>query len=172
MEVVQAPDERLRVKCKPIKKITPSILKTFKEMVKLTRSFKDPEGVGLASTQVGEDGQFFVVRNHDDTFTVIINPKILSYSKKTKVYLEGCLSIAHYWGEVERHLAVTVTYEDLKGNTIKKRLTGVAAWIFQHEFDHINGRLYMDHVLANKARLFKVVGKDKAGDDIFQEVVI
>jgi peptide deformylase len=172
MQVVQAPDERLRVKTKPIKKVTPNLLKTFKEMIKLTRSFKDPEGVGLASTQIGEGEQFFVLRNSDDTFTTVINPQILTYSKKTKVYLEGCLSIPNYWGEVTRHLSVSVSYMDIKGKQVKKRLNGVAAWIFQHEYDHLQGKLYMDHVLENKNRLFKVVGRDKAGGEIFQEVAI
>jgi peptide deformylase len=170
MQVVQAPDPRLRVKTKPVKKITPAVLQTIKDMVKLTKSFIDPEGVGLASTQVGLSEQYFVLKEKDGTFAAFFNPKILAYSKKTKKFFEGCLSIPNYWGEVERPIAVTVSYLTEKGEVIKKKLTGVDAWIFQHEFDHLQGRLYMDLVLEQKSRIYKVVGKDRTGADVFEEV--
>ena len=172
MEVVIAPDQRLRVKTKIVKKITPHLLKTIKEMVRLTKSFVDPEGVGLAATQIGEGEQYFVMKNPDKTFTSVFNPKILSYSKKTKVYFEGCLSIPNYYGQVTRHIAVRVSYQDENGNEVKIRLTGVKAWIFQHEYDHLQGKLFMDKVLEEKSRLFKVAGRDRAGAEIFEEVAI
>jgi peptide deformylase len=170
MQVVKAPDPRLRVKTKPVKKITPAVLETIKQMVKLTKSFVDPEGVGLASTQVGLSEQYFVLKQKDETFAAFFNPKILSYSKKTKKFFEGCLSIPNYWGEVERPIAVTVSYTTEQGQEIKKKLTGIDAWIFQHEFDHLQGRLYMDLVLEQKSRIYKVVGKDRTGADVFEEV--
>ncbi len=170
MEVVKAPDERLRVKTRPVKKITPALLKTIQEMVKVTKTYKDPEGVGLASTQIGESEQYFVSKENKGTFTAIFNPKILSLSKKTKVYLEGCLSIPDYYGEVTRALSVKVEYTDEKGKKVQKTLNGLQAWIFQHECDHLQGKLFVDHVLANHTRLFKVVGRDRAGAEIFEEV--
>ena len=169
MQVIIAPDQRLRVKTKPVKKITPQLIKTIREMIKLTKSFIDPEGVGLASTQIGEDGQYFVAKNIDGSFTAVYNPKILKYSKKNKVYFEGCLSIPDYYGEVKRPTFITVSYMDKDGEQIKTKLTGVAAWIFQHECDHLQGKLFMDKVLEQKARLFKVVGKDRSGAEIFEE---
>lgn len=172
MNVVQAPDNRLRVVTKPIKKITPGLLQKFKEMIKLTKTFVDPEGVGLASTQVGEDEQYFVAKMPNDKFKAFINPKILKTSKTTKKYFEGCLSIPKYWGEVERFLWTDVSYLDENGNEVKERLRGTTAWIFQHETDHLNGRLFVDKVLAEKSRLFKVSGKDRAGNDVFEEVAL
>lgn len=170
MQVVKAPDSRLRIKTRQIKKITPDLLKTAEEMVKLTESFTDPEGVGLATTQVGREEKFFVAKTKDGNFIKCFNPKILSYSPKKKTYMEGCLSIPSIWGETERSIAVTVEYEDETGTKVTKKLRGIDAWIFQHETDHLNGTLFIDHVMQQKGKVYKVVGKDKTGADIFEEV--
>ncbi|MBI2595417.1 peptide deformylase [Candidatus Daviesbacteria bacterium] len=171
MEVVKAPDPRLRVKTKPVKKIVP-LLKTIKEMVKVTKTFTDPEGVGLASTQIGESEQYFIMKQGDGSFSAVFNPKILSRGKRTKVFFEGCLSIPDYYGQVTRPTIVTVSYVDIEGKPTKQTLRGVAAWIFQHEYDHLQGKLFMDHVMEQKSRLFKVVGKDRTGGEMFEEVAL
>ncbi len=208
MQVLRAPNPLLRVQTKPVKKLTLSLLQTFKDMVKLTKTFKDPEGVGLASTQIGLDGQYFVAKvdgsertrrqasedrdsadsqseailrikgsdrassNREEKFITVINPKITWTSKKTKIYFEGCLSIPLYWGDVNRYLSIKVTYMDETGKVIKTSLKGVMAWIFQHEIDHLNGKLFVDRVLEQKGKFYKNVGKDKTGTDIFEEVTI
>ncbi|MBI2022473.1 peptide deformylase [Candidatus Daviesbacteria bacterium] len=168
--VIQAPDERLRVKTKPVKKITEKHQKIIKDMIKLAKSFHDPEGVGLASTQVGLDEQYFVLKHDDGSFEAVFNPQIVSYSKRTKKFFEGCLSIPQFWGEVERPVAISVKFQNGDGQEIKKRLKGLDAWIFQHEFDHLQGRLYMDLVMEQKGKLYKVAGKDRAGADVFEQV--
>jgi len=192
MQVVKAPNPLLRIVTKPVKKITPALLSTFKEMIALTKTFKDPEGVGLAATQIGLNERFFVARLHDSkkvppsspsqrksrwadydkAFVTIINPQILSYSKKTKLYFEGCLSTPNIWGQVRRHLSIKVSFKDLKGNLITKTLTSISAWIFQHEVDHLDGILFQDRVLQQKGQFYKFSGKDKTGTDIFEEVTI
>lgn len=170
MKVVRAPDARLRIKTKPVRRITPQLSAVIKEMVKLTYSFTDPEGVGLASTQIGYSEQFFIAKRKDGIFKVCFNPLIIRYSKKTKVFFEGCLSVPDYYGEVTRPTLVTVEFTDEKGVKIKEKLSGVDAWIFQHEYDHLQGKLFIDYVLEQKSRLFKVVGKDPAGAEIFEEI--
>lgn len=184
MQVVIAPDQRLRVKTKVVKKLTPKLQETISEMVRLTNTFIDPEGVGLAATQIGEDEQFFVAKLESDKkaktsktqvstqFKAYFNPQILSYSPKTKLFFEGCLSIPDYYGEIKRPTWVEVSYMDEAGKRIKEKLTGFSAWVFQHEYDHLQGRLFMDLVLEQKAKLFKVIGKDRTGADIFEEVVL
>ena len=177
MDVVKAPDQRLRIKTKPVKKITPLLIELCKAMIKKTKDFKDPEGVGLAATQIGKDEQFFVAligtaqdKNRTEDFKIFINPKILSYGKKTKIFFEGCLSVPDYYGEVERPTTIKVSYLNDRGAKITEDLEGSDAWFFQHEFDHLQGKLFIDYVLAQKSRLFKTVGKDRAGADIFEEV--
>lgn len=169
--VVKAPDSRLRVETKPVKKINNALRDTLKQMVKLTKTFKDPQGVGLASTQVGLEEAFFVALNNKK-FISVINPRILSASKKTKSYFEGCLSIPGTWGEVKRHLSIKVTYQDETGKVFTENLKGVLAWIFQHEVDHLNGTLFPDRVLSQKGKFYKFTGKDKTGTDNFEEITI
>lgn len=192
MNVVRAPDPALRVKTKPVKKITPGLIQTLNNMIKLTKTFKDPEGVGLAATQIGLTESFFVARLHDTKqtppsnptqrknrwigygkdFLAIINPKILSYSKRTKTYFEGCLSIPTIWGQVKRHISIKVSYQDTTGNNIAKTLKGIPAWIFQHEVDHLNGVLFTERVLQQKGKFYKFTGTDKTGTDIFEEITL
>lgn len=177
MEVVTAPNQILRAKLKPVKKITPELLKVAREMIKLTKSFKDPEGVGLAANQIGRNERFFVAKDiarkaPKDAFIICFNPKILSVSPKTKVYFEGCLSIPNYYGETIRSLSIKAEYQDETGRKVVKRLSGTAAWIFQHEVGHLDGELFMDKVLQQKGRVYRVAGKDKAGADILEEVKV
>jgi len=171
MQLVIAPDPRLRIQTKRVKKINPALLQTLKEMVKLTKTFKEPEGVGLASTQIGLDESFFVAKKAEK-FISIINPKILSSGKKTKKYFEGCLSVPNIWGEVKRYLQIKATYQDETGKTITKPLKGVLAWIFQHEIDHLNGTLFSERVLKQKGKFYKFTGKDKTGTDMFEEMTL
>lgn len=169
MQVVVAPDPRLRIKTKPVKKITPVLLELTKQMINITKNYSDPEGVGLASTQIGQTEQFFVAKK-SKKFVAIFNPEILSYGKKAKKFFEGCLSIPNYYGDVERPTTVKVKYTNEAGQEVIENLTGLDAWIFQHEYDHLQGRLFVDLSLEQKARMYKVVGRDRAGAEIFEEI--
>ncbi len=172
MDIVIAPDQRLRVKTKLVKKVTPELLKIIEEMVNLTKTFTDPEGVGLASTQIGRDEKFFVAKNKKKDFDPVFNPQILSFGPKTKVFFEGCLSTPNYYGEVTRPTTVKVKYMDYYGNIVTKNLTGLDAWVFQHEVDHLEGKLFVDKVLEQKSKMFKVIGRDRAGGEIFEEIIM
>ncbi len=192
IKVIHAPDEKLRVKTKPVKKITSALLQTLKEMIKLTQTFKDPEGVGLAATQIGLGERFFVARLHDSDktppskpgqrgnrwknygqeFMAIINPQILTFSKATRTYFEGCLSVPTVWGEVKRHTSIKVSYQDITGQNFTKTLKGIPAWIFQHEVDHLDGIIFTQRVLEQKGKFYKFTGKDKTGTDNFEEITI
>ncbi len=192
MQIIKAPDPRLRIKTSPVKKITSALLQTLKEMIKLTQTFEDPEGVGLAATQVGLGERFFVARLHDSKktppsnpsqrsqrwknygqeFMATINPRILSYSTATKTYFEGCLSVPDIWGKVKRHTSIKVSYQDTAGQSITKTLKGIPAWIFQHEVDHLDGILFSERVLQQRGKFYKFTGKDKTGTDTFEEITI
>ncbi len=182
MDIVKAPDNRLRIKTKPVKKVTPELLRIMDEMIKLTKTFIDPEGVGLAATQIGQDQQYFVAKvdneaddekegnKQEEIFIPVFNPEIISSGKTTKVFFEGCLSIPDYYGEVRRPTQIEVKYIDKSGQPVRKKLSGVDAWIFQHEYDHLQGKLFVDRVLEQKSRLFKVSGKDRSGAEVFEEI--
>lgn len=186
IKVVTAPDPKLRIETKPVKKVTPALSQTLKEMIKLTQSFKDPEGVGLASTQVGLDQSFFITlwtdpptgsgqgdqKNDKKVFKAILNPKILKSSKKLKKFFEGCLSIPRIWGEIQRPIWVQVEYQDESGKLCQEKLTGLKAHIFQHEVDHLKGILFTQRVLEQKGKFYKWTGRDKTGQDIFEEIIL
>ncbi len=169
MEIVVAPDPRLRIKTKTVNKVTPELLKVAKEMMDFASTFKDPEGVGLSTTQIGRSEKFFVAK-FSKKFVAVFNPEIINFADKTRVFFEGCLSVPDYYGETKRAIWVDVSFIDEKGKKIKKRLTGTSSWIFQHETDHLNGILFMDRVLEQKGKIYKAVGKDRAGDDVFEEI--
>lgn len=172
MELVIAPNPALRVQTKPVKKVSFELIRTTREMIKLTKTFTDPEGVGLASTQIGQNGQYFVAKDSNGKFKVFFNPKIISTSKKSKKLMEGCLSIPNYWGEVSRHTWIKVSYLNEEGKQTEEKLFGLISHIFQHEYDHLYGKLFVDKILQSKGKLYKVIGKDQAGDDIYQEIAI
>ena len=102
----------------------------------------------------------------------MINPKIFSSGKRQKPYFEGCLSIPDIYGEVKRYTNIKVSFMDETGKPQIQNLTGVLAWIFQHEMDHLNGVLFPDKVLEQKGKFYKWTGKDKTGTDIFEEVTL
>lgn len=171
MQIIKAPDVRLRTKTKLVKKITPELLKLVSSMIKFAESFKDPEGVGLSTNQIGNTERFFVAKIGKE-FAPFFNPVIHSFSPKKKIFFEGCLSIPDYYGETKRPISVKVSYQNEKGEKIDKTLRGISSWIFQHEVDHMNGILFMDRVIERKGRVFKFVGKDKTGSDMFEEIKI
>lgn len=170
MQIIKAPNQILRSKAKIVKKITEHHLKITKQMIKLAASFQDPEGVGLAAPQIGILERFFVAKLDAKTFDVFFNPEILLFGKRTKKFLEGCLSIPDYYGEVRRPIQIKVTYINKEDKQIKKILKGLQAMIFQHEYDHLQGILFVDYALKQNGRMFKVVGKDKTGSEVFEEV--
>lgn len=196
-KIVKAPNPILRNEAKSVKKLTPKYLQIIDEMITTTKSFQDPEGIGLAATQVGIPEQFFIAKfdlgikeklaqeemnetlantqisiQFPDEFTTVFNPKINWLSKRVKITMEGCLSIPNYYSPISRPSYIKVSYTDINGQVVHKSLKGMNATIFQHEYDHLHGRLFMDYVIAQKTKLFKITGKDKAGADIYEEVSI
>jgi peptide deformylase len=80
----------------------------------------------------------------------MINPEIIEHATTTQITEEGCLSVPESSGEVERYAWIKVTYQDIHGKTIIKKLTGFNAIIVQHEIDHLNGILFVDKLLRKK----------------------
>jgi len=101
------------------------------------------KGVGLAANQIGLDKQIFVIGPGEDFFA-FINPKITKYSEEKEEMEEGCLSVPGIVGIVPRSLVVEIKGFNEKGEKIKKKFEGVFARICQHEYDHLNGILFID----------------------------
>eukprot|EP00565_Helicotheca_tamesis_P001812 CAMPEP_0185725016 /NCGR_PEP_ID=MMETSP1171-20130828/1347_1 /TAXON_ID=374046 /ORGANISM="Helicotheca tamensis, Strain CCMP826" /LENGTH=243 /DNA_ID=CAMNT_0028393005 /DNA_START=101 /DNA_END=832 /DNA_ORIENTATION=- len=125
-----------------------SISKIAKEMLLVMYA---AEGVGLAAPQVGINKKLMVYNESGDkkkwlNEVVMVNPKIVEFSEATDVENEGCLSFPDMRGDVKRSKWIKVEAQNLKGKKIKKKFRGWEARIFQHEFDHLDGTVYVDRL--------------------------
>src|SRR5246127_4516963 len=150
-EIIILPDKQLRLVSKPIEKVTTEIRKLADDMFE---TMYDAPGIGLAAIQVAHPLRLITMdlarKNQEGEVTpqprVFINPEILASSEETSVYEEGCLSIPEYYEEVERPAKVRVRFTDLDGKVHEEDAEGLFATCIQHEIDHLNGVLFIDHL--------------------------
>ncbi len=161
-KIVTVPNQILRTHTKPVGTIDKKIKNIAKEMTQTLVKLTDPPGVGLAAPQVGLNLALFVFKN-GKKITTIINPKLISHSneevldvRKKHSMLEGCLSIPLYYGTVKRYGSGIVAYQDENGQTHEEEFKMPQAVIVQHEMDHLEGKLFIDKLLAQKGKLYKV----------------
>lgn len=139
---------------------------------------KNPRGVGLSAPQIGVSKRIFVLEV-ERKITTIINPEILSVSKeslttvlpKEKRFLEGCLSVPGYWGFVDRPYHIKVGFTDQLGEKINKTFEGKESAYFLHEYDHLDGILFVDRILEQKGKIYKIE-KNKEGKEELVEIKI
>jgi len=145
-------DPILRKVAEPVSSITESTLQLVEEMIETMDAC---DGLGLAAPQVHYSIQLFVIRTpiEDEVGDVdlgdpmvFINPKITEHSEETWAVSEGCLSIPSIHADVTRSKEITVEYTNLKGERIKERCSGWKARVILHEYDHIQGVLFIDHL--------------------------
>jgi peptide deformylase len=146
-EIIKLPDKRLRLVSEPVKRIDAGIRKLVDEMF---ATMYDAPGIGLAAIQIGVAKRVVTMdlskKEDDHEPQVFINPEITWQSEAKSTYEEGCLSIPEFYEEVERPAEVKVKYLDRDGNTHEIEAKGLLATCLQHEIDHINGVLFIDHI--------------------------
>ncbi len=138
----------LRAKSPKHGKITKKTMKLLRDM---GESMIETNGVGIAAPQIGVNTQvvFITINKQRDLFPMI-NPEILEASEETVEDTEGCLSLPGKWGPVARSVWVKVKFTDLKGQEHVMKFQDFEARIVQHESDHLNGKLFIDHVPEGK----------------------
>ncbi|NPA40561.1 MAG: peptide deformylase [Thermodesulfobacteria bacterium] len=155
MEIVVYGHPVLRQKSEPVKEIDGKLKKIIDQMAETMYKAK---GLGLAANQVAIPQRFFIIdiaqKEGKPKLEVYINPVILEAEGST-VYEEGCLSIPGYYAKVERYEKIFIKAYDLDGKEFERELTGLHAIAFQHEYDHIEGILFIDRLSPLKQRLFK-----------------
>ncbi|MCD6490246.1 MAG: peptide deformylase [Thermodesulfobacterium sp.] len=155
MEILILGHSALREKAKPIENIDGELKHTIDKMAETMYKAK---GLGLAANQVGILKRFFIMdisqKEGKRKLEVYINPEILSAEGET-VYEEGCLSIPGYYAPVKRHAKLYIKAYDINGNPFEKELEGISAIAFQHEYDHLDGILFIDRLSPLKKQLFK-----------------
>ena len=157
-DILIIPDKRLRQVSKPVAKVDASIKKLVEDMFD---TMYEAPGIGLAAIQIGEPKRIVTMdlakKEGEKKPQVFINPELVDESDELSVHEEGCLSIPEYYEEVERPASVTVKYLDLDGKTQQVEATGLLATCLQHEIDHLNGVLFIDHL--SKLKRDRVVKK-------------
>jgi peptide deformylase len=146
------PDPVLRQKSKRVKTIDGSIKRLVDDMLETIHAV--PGRAGLAASQVGIPLRVIVIGIPEEEDIVLINPEIVR-KRGERLVTEGCLSIPGYFGEIKRAQAVTVKGRDLSGEEIRIKADELLAQALEHEIDHLNGVLYIDH-LESPDKLFKV----------------
>jgi peptide deformylase len=146
-EILILPDKRLRLVCEPVKTIDREIKTLVADMFE---TMYVAPGIGLAAIQVGVPRRVVTMdlakKEDEKEPRVFINPEILWTSEEKATYEEGCLSIPEFYEDVERPAQVRVKYLDLDGREQELEASGLLATCLQHEIDHLNGVLFIDHI--------------------------
>ncbi len=153
LPILYVPDPRLRAKAKPVEPNDPRIPALAERM--LATMYKAP-GIGLAAPQVGELLRLVVVDVHPEEKPVpmvLVNPEIVAASTELATREEGCLSLPNQFAEVTRPARVKVRWTDLTGARKEVEADGLLAACLQHEIDHLNGVLFVDHISALKRNM-------------------
>lgn len=164
LKIVEYPDPILRKECAEISNIDQNIRKLVEDM---SETMYEAPGVGLAAPQIGENIKLIVLdpnaglEDEPSQFLSLINPVITACSGKVDSE-EGCLSIPGIKETIKRHEKITVTALDLEGKDIKIDADGFLAIVLQHEIDHINGVLFIDHLSRLKQKIVKAKIKKNA----------
>ena len=155
-KILTTPNPILNKKTQKIGEITDEVRNLAQDLIDTVKVAEDPEGAGLAATQIGVSKRMCVVRNFfEDPLNpdeiksndiVLINPKITHYSDEKDLDWEGCLSVPDKYGKVERATKIKVTAKDIDGNTIKIKAEGFFARTIQHEVDHLDGILFSEKI--------------------------
>ncbi len=170
LPIIQVPDPVLKQIAQTVEHITPDILKQAQDMI--DTMYAAP-GVGLAANQVGKLNRIFVMDTtykKDDPSTrkpiIMINPEIVWSSDDLSVMEEGCLSIPGQYAEVERPAIVRVRYVDENKQTQEMLAEELSSHCVQHELDHLNGVLFIDHLSRlRRNMILKKLRKSREGDD-------
>ena len=146
-DILILPDPTLRLKSEPVTAIDAAVRALIDDMFE---TMYDAPGIGLAAIQIGVPKRIVTMdlakKDDPPAPQVFINPEVVWSSEETSVYEEGCLSIPEYYEEVERPAAVKVKYLDADGKSHEIEADGLLATCLQHEIDHLNGVLFIDHI--------------------------
>ncbi len=147
MQILTLGNELLRQKAKKVDKIDNEIKEAAKQMFEI---IKKDKGVGIAGPQIGLMKRIFVVHIEGDEERVFINPSILETSQETAKYEEGCLSVPGIYVDVVRSESVKIQAWNEKGKPFTMEANGLLARVIQHEYDHLEGVLFLDRLTELK----------------------
>lgn len=146
-DIIILPDSRLKLVSEPIARIDAEVKSLAADMFETMYA---APGIGLAAIQIAVPRRMVTIdiarKDEPKQPIVLINPEIVWSSEDLSLYEEGCLSIPEYYEVVERPARCTIRYMDIEGATIERTCEGLLATCVQHEIDHLNGVLFIDHL--------------------------
>lgn len=147
LDIIAAPDPYLKTVSKEVTQVDDDLRSLLDNMLE---TMYDAPGIGLAAIQVGVPKRLLVMDTAPDGEEAqpkfIINPQVVWASDDYASYNEGCLSVPEHYAEVERPAEVKISYVNYDGKQIEEHFTGLDATCVQHEIDHLDGRLFIDHL--------------------------
>ena len=167
-DIIALPNKTLREKSTKVNFITPEIIKLVDNMISVALDWEDSRpheiSAALAAVQINHPEKVIIVRDEFEdkdirSFTGLIDPKIVKFEGKIETDYEGCLSVPGVYGLVPRHSKVRVQATDINGCEVKFKADGFLARIIQHEVDHTNGILFIDHIRDKTDAFFKLDSK-------------
>jgi peptide deformylase len=171
LPIITAPDPRLKLKAKPVKAVDAEVRRLMDDM--LETMYAAP-GIGLAAPQVGVARRVLVVdaagEDQKPRPMKIANPEILWRSEELVTYNEGCLSLPEHYADVSRPAKIRLRYVDYQNELREVEIEGLLATCIQHEMDHLEGVLFVDHISALKRgiilRKLAKLKRQKAGEPV------
>ncbi|MEE2691091.1 MAG: peptide deformylase [Pseudomonadota bacterium] len=162
-EILVAPDPRLREVSRPVDKVDDALRALMDDMLE---TMYDAPGIGLAAIQVGVPVRVIVMdlagEDEEKQPRYFVNPEILDPSEEASVYQEGCLSVPDFYEDVERPARCRIKYLDYNGEEKIEDAEGLLATCIQHEMDHLEGVLFIDHLSRLKRdRILKKLKKEQ-----------
>ncbi|HET7827423.1 MAG TPA: peptide deformylase, partial [Candidatus Saccharimonadales bacterium] len=160
--------------------VTAEIRRVVQDMIDATIDWEDSRphevGVALAAVQIDQPYRIIVVRGdfenkEDKTFNVFINPEIVKLEGELEEDYEGCLSVSDIYGKVPRYSKVRVRALDINGQPIRVKAEGFLARIFQHEVDHTNGLMFVDHLKEHYDAFYKLTDEGKLEPISYEQAV-
>ena len=156
--IITLPDPKLRLVSKPIERVDDPLRKLMNDMIE---TMHEAPGIGLAAIQIAEPIRLLVVdvapKEEPPAPQVFVNPEIVWSSEERSTYEEGCLSIPEFYAEVERPASIRVRALDREGQAREVLAEGLLATVLQHEIDHLDGVLFIDHI--SKLKRDRVIKK-------------
>lgn len=170
LNIIKLPNPHLRQKSTKVNEITPEIIELVESMTQLALEWEDSRpheiSAAMAAAQVDRPESLIIVRsNLEDKsvreFTALINPQITKFEGGTSKDFEGCLSVPDVYGKVTRHNKIRVKALDIDGNEVRFKARDFLARVIQHEIDHTNGIVFIDHIKDDQNAFFEL---DEKGD--------
>lgn len=158
LPILEVPDPRLKTISTPVETFDDSLKTLVDDM---TDTMYDANGIGLAAIQVGVPKRILVIdlqeasegEEAEKDPLIFINPEILNPSEELAGYKEGCLSVPEQYADVERPATIRARWQDLDGKTHEQDMEGLMATCLQHEMDHLEGILFIDHLSRLKRQM-------------------